>query len=89
MDLNGKEQKTTKKADRFFCCYNGENVDTVWVHHDKETTNGIINFPASYKNLRYAYPTITITALKNNDTRKRNHISYFVIDRVILRAKKD
>ena len=89
MDLNGKEQKTTKKADRFFCCYNGENVDTVWVHHDKETTNGIINFPASYKNLRYAYPTITITALKNNDTRKRNHISYFGIDRVILRAKKD
>lgn len=89
INLSGKEQKTTIKAARFFCCYEGENVDTVWVHHDKATENGVINFPASYKNLRYAYPTITITALKNNDTKKRGHVSYFGIDRVILRAKKD
>lgn len=89
IDLNGKEQKTSKTADRFFCLYEGENVDTVWVHHDKELTNGVIRFPASYKNLRYAYPTITITALRNTKTRQLGYVSYFGIDRVILRAKKD
>lgn len=89
MRENGTEYTTNKAADRFFLCYTGEKVDTVWAHHQNTEENGTIQFPVSYKNLRYAYPTIKITALKNNATKKRGHYSDFGIDRVILRAKKN
>ncbi len=72
---------STDKTNRFNTIeYSGEKVDTITV--------GTFNFPVSYKNIRYSYPTLTLTSdLKSTDL-KNGYIYDFCIDKVILKSKE-
>lgn len=63
--------------------YQGLKVDTLLLFENFE-------FPYSYKNLRYSYPTLSIknSTLKTADT-KAGYSTDFCIDRIILVAKDD
>ncbi len=85
VDENGTEKSTGKNDYNVY--YGGNKVDTVWI--EKDGVKSTIKFPVSYKNLKYAYPTMSITALYNSAAKKRGHVPDFCIDRVILKAKKE
>lgn len=82
---DGKESNN-KTADRCWVGYKGEKVDTVWAKKKDGITPATITFPASYMNLKYTYPTIKLRPLNNS---KKEYVTYYSIDRIILRAKKD
>ena len=60
--------------------YAGEKVDTLLLFQDFE-------FPYSYKNLRYCYPTMTITTSTTSGDRKNGYTNDICIDRIILKSK--
>lgn len=63
--------------------YDAKKVDTVLVRENFE-------FPYSYKNLRYCYPSLEITTgLGTKDNEKNGFTRFLNIDRVILKSKVD
>lgn len=60
--------------------YDGSKVDTVKI--------GEFEFPWSYKNLRYSYPTLIIDAANSSSLIKEGYLYTLCIDRVILRSKE-
>lgn len=80
LNYNGGTSKTDKTNKFTTVEYSGEKVDTITV--------GTFNFPVSYKNIRYSYPTLTLTSdLKSADL-KNGYIYDFCIDKVILKSKE-
>lgn len=65
--------------------YDGSKVDTIKIFEDFE-------FPYSYKNLRYSYPTLIIeggTKYSGSTTPKNGFIHDLNIDRIILKSKEE
>ena len=62
--------------------YTGEKVDTLLLFKDFE-------FPYSYKNLRFSYPSIQITTDHKSADLRNEYTNYICIDRFILRSKED
>lgn len=62
--------------------YNGEKVDTITVAEDFE-------FPVSYKNMRFSYPTMVIIGANTSTNAKKGFIYDLCIDRIILKSKED
>ena len=60
--------------------YNGEKVDTLLLFEDFE-------FPYSYKNLRFSYPTLQLTTNTSAADRRSGYSNAICIDRFILRSK--
>ena len=60
--------------------YNGLKVDTLTVFEDFE-------FPYSYKNLRFSYPTLYLEGSTSKTDNKNGFVYDFVIDKIILRRK--
>ena len=61
--------------------YNGLRVDTLTLYENFE-------FPYSYKNLRYSYPTLYIEGVTSkNDANKNGFVYDLVIDKIILKRK--
>lgn len=59
----------------------GNRVDTVTVAEDFE-------FPYSYKNLRYSYPTLIIQSEASASDRRKGYILPICIDQIILKSKE-
>jgi hypothetical protein len=62
--------------------YDGTKVDTIKVFEDFE-------FPYSYKNLRYSYPSLMITGATKAATAKKGFMYGLCIDRIILKSKEE
>lgn len=75
---NGKDAITKKSA---VVNYAGNKVDTILIEKDFE-------FPYSYKNLRYSYPTLVIDGGTTKTSAKDGYIYTLCIDRVILKSKE-
>ena len=75
---NGKDV-TNKKSS--IIEYDGTKVDTLMVFEDFE-------FPYSYKNLRYSYPTLILEGATKSASAKNGFIYPLYIDRVILKSKE-
>ena len=75
---NGKDI-TSKKSSNIE--YDGTKVDTLLVFEDFE-------FPYSYKNLTYSYPTLILEGATKSATAKKGFIYHMFIDRVILKSKE-
>ncbi len=71
------KDKQSSKVTRQF---SGLKVDTVTVLEDFE-------FPYSYKNLRYCYPTLSIKGVCSNSDIKKGYTPRLCIDQIILRSK--
>ena len=74
---NGKDV-LSQKSQTFE--YDGTKVDTILVAEDFE-------FPYSYKNLRYSYPTLVLDGATRTATSKEGFLYSLCIDRVILKRK--
>ncbi|MBQ9525396.1 MAG: hypothetical protein IJR69_09815 [Bacteroidaceae bacterium] len=74
---NGKDV-LSQKSQTFE--YDGTKVDTILVAEDFE-------FPYSYKNLRYSYPTLLIEGATRAAAAKNGFMYFLCIDRVILKRK--
>ena len=61
--------------------YDGKRVDTLLVFEDFE-------FPYSYKNLNYNYPTLRIEGATNSRMGKQGFLHSLCIDRVIMKSKE-
>jgi hypothetical protein len=77
-DAKGKDATTKKSA---VIEYNSLKVDTLTVFEDFE-------FPYSYKNLTYSYPTLIIDGATKSASAKKGFIYHLYIDRVILKSKE-
>ena len=75
---NGKDI-TSKKSSVIE--YDGTKVDTLLVFEDFE-------FPYSYKNLTYSYPTLILEGATKSASAKKGFIYHLYIDRVILKSKE-
>lgn len=64
------------------CTTQGLCVDTVTVAEDFE-------FPYSYKNLRYSYPTLLINSNPSASDRRNGYILPICIDQIILKSKEN
>lgn len=60
--------------------YDGLKVDTITVAEDFE-------FPYSYKNLRFSYPTLVFEGQTSKNDAKNGFVYDFVIDKIILKRK--
>jgi len=60
--------------------YNGLNVDTITVKENFE-------FPYSYKNMRYSYPTLILESTTTDKKTKEGYVFDIVIDKIILKRK--
>lgn len=60
--------------------YNGLKVDTLTVIEDFE-------FPYSYKNMRYSYPTLYIEGSTGKNDAKNGYVYDLVVDKIILKRK--
>lgn len=60
--------------------YDGLKVDTITVAEDFE-------FPYSYKNMRYSYPTLIFEGATSKSDAKNGYIYDIVIDKIILKRK--
>ena len=76
--INGKDA-TTKKSD--IIEYDGSRVDTLMVFEDFE-------FPYSYKDLSYSYPTLILDVATRSVMAKQGFLYSLCIDRVIMRSKE-
>ncbi len=74
----GSRDKTSKKVTSKT---DGTRVDTVTVAEDFE-------FPYSYKNMRYSYPTLIIQSEANSSDRRKGYILPICIDQIILKSKE-
>jgi len=74
----GKDQ-LSKKSD--IIEYDGTKVDTVMVFENFE-------FPYSYKNLRYSYPTLILEGATKSASFKKGFMYGMYVDRVILKSKE-
>ena len=72
-DVTGKKSATIE--------YDGTKVDTLLVFEDFE-------FPYSYKNLTYSYPTLILEGATKSASAKKGFIYPLYIDRVILKSKE-
>lgn len=77
---NNGAKETNSKAVEFTT--DGLKVDTITVAENFE-------FPNSYKNLRYCYPTLYIEGSAKSSDIKKGFIYDLVIDKVILKRKAD
>ena len=75
---NGKDV-TNKKSP--IIEFNGTKVDTLLVFEDFE-------FPYSYKNMTYTYPTLILEGATKSSSAKNGFIYPLYIDRVILKSKE-
>ncbi len=71
-----KDKLSTKRTITF----DGTKVDTITVEEDFE-------FPYSYKNLRFSYPTLLLESKPTTSDAKKGYIYQLCIDRVILKNK--
>lgn len=76
---NGGSRDVQSKAVTSYT--NGLKVDTVTVAEDFE-------FPYSYRNLRYSYPTIIIQSEASASDRRKGYILPICIDQIILKSKE-
>ena len=60
--------------------YDGLKVDTITVVEDFE-------FPYSYKNMRFSYPTLTFEGQTSKNDAKNGYVYDIVIDKIILKRK--
>lgn len=81
---NGKEtdgkDKPQKLTPSKSLTYDGLKVDTLTLAEDFE-------FPYSYKNMRYAYPTLYIEGAAGRNDPKDGYVFDLVIDKIILKRK--
>ena len=70
-----------KQSNEVTSTTSGLRVDTITVAKDFE-------FPYSYKNLRYSYPTITIESKASASDRRKGYILPICIDQIILKSKE-
>lgn len=75
---NGKDVTNKKSA---VVEYDGTKVDTLLVFEDFE-------FPYSYKNMRFSYPTLILEGATKSASAKKGFIYHMYIDRVILKSKE-
>jgi len=75
---NGKDITSKKSA---VIEYDGTKVDTLLLFEDFE-------FPYSYKNLRYTYPTLIIEGATRSAMVKQGFMYSLCIDRIILKSKE-
>ena len=61
---------------------NSNKVDTLTVLEDFE-------FPYSYKNMRYTYPTLIIEGNNSTSNAKKGYTYNLCIDKIILKSKED
>lgn len=73
-DVNSKKSEVIE--------YDGTKVDTIRVFEDFE-------FPYSYKNLRYSYPTLILNGATKATSVKKGFIYSLCIDRIILKSKEE
>jgi uncharacterized surface protein with fasciclin (FAS1) repeats len=81
---NASNGKDTQSKQSSVVKYDGSKVDTLMVFEDFE-------FPYSYKNLRYSYPTLILdgaTKSSGDTSSKKGFIYGMYIDRVILKSKE-
>lgn len=77
---NGKADKTTSLTSKAVT-FNSAKVDTVTIFEDYE-------FPVSYKNMLYSYPTLTLEWAKPGKAPEGEAYVYdLIIDKVILKRK--
>lgn len=76
--------------------WDGQKVDTLTIRFpkldgsDKGSYFSDVEFPYSYKNLRFCYPILSITSTASKSEIDRSGYSHnFCIDRIILRSKED
>ena len=62
--------------------YDGLKVDTITVAEDFE-------FPYSYKNMRFSYPTLVFEGYTSMNDRKNGFVYDIVIDKIILKRKEN
>ena len=60
--------------------YSGLKVDTITVAENFE-------FPYSYKNMRYTYPTLIFECSTSKNDAKNGYIFNVLIDKIILKRK--
>ena len=89
---NGRDATVTSEI----IDWDGTKVDTITVRFpnldgtNKTVYNDYVEFPYSYKNLRFSYPTLSITNKSTQNERDKMGYTYdFCIDRIILRSKVD
>ena len=75
---NGKDV-VSKKTQVFE--FDGTKVDTIKIAEDFE-------FPYSYKNLRYTYPTLILEGATKSAMVKQGFLYSLCIDRIILKSKE-
>ena len=75
---NGKDAITKKSS---VIEYDGSKVDTITIAQDFE-------FPYSYKNMRFSYPTLVLDGATSKTSAKKGFIYSLCIDRVILTSKE-
>jgi hypothetical protein len=59
--------------------YDGLKVDTITIAE--------VEFPYSYKNMRYSYPTLALEGKTGSKDAKNGFVYDLVIDKVILKRK--
>ena len=74
---NAKKDKTSSKVTS---TYDGLKVDTITVFQDFE-------FPYSYKNMRYTYPTLYFECATSKSDAKNGFIFDVFVDKIILKRK--
>ena len=74
---NAKKDKTSSWVNSE---YSGLKVDTITVAEDFE-------FPYSYKNMRYTYPTLIFECSTSKNDAKNGYIFNVLIDKIILKRK--
>ena len=62
--------------------YDGTKVDTIKIFEDFE-------FPYSYKNLRYSYPSLILAGATSATMQKQGFMYGLCIDRIILKSKEE
>ncbi len=78
---SGKETSAKYDLGNTYTDYYGEKVDTILLFKDFE-------FPFSYKNLQYSYPTLELQCkYPSTSERKDGYSSNICIDRIILKSK--
>jgi hypothetical protein len=76
---NGTKETTSKAVEK---TTDGLKVDTITIAENFE-------FPNSYKNLRYCYPTLYIEASAKSTDIKKGFVYDLIIDKVILKRRND
>ena len=77
---NGTSKDKSQSLNSKGFTYDGLRVDTITIAEDFE-------FPYSYKNMRFSYPTLYLEGPSGSSAGKDGYVYDFIIDKVILKRK--